>query len=63
MNNNTKIKELIYYIENDSMILMPIDEFFNDAGEHITKKEYGKVLLKYLCIELRDKFITTKTRG
>ena len=29
---------LIDYIENDAEIAMPIDEFFNEDGTHITKK-------------------------
>lgn len=44
---------LIDYIENDAEIAMPINEFFNEDGTNITKKQYGKVLLKYLVKELR----------
>ena len=47
---------LISYIENDAEIAMPINELMNEDGTHLTKKEYGKVLLKYLCIELREHF-------
>jgi len=47
---------LIDYIENDAEIAMPIDEFFNEDGTHITKKQYGKVLLKYLVKELREHY-------
>jgi hypothetical protein len=47
---------LISYIENDAEISMPINELMNEDGTHLTKKEYGKVLLKYLCIELREHF-------
>ncbi len=47
---------LIDYIENDAEIAMPIDEFFNEDGTPITKKKYGKVLLKYLVKELREHF-------
>jgi hypothetical protein len=36
-------------------ILIPIDDFFVE-GKHITKNEYGKVLLKHLCIELKEKY-------
>ena len=48
---------LINYIENDAEIAIPINELINEDGTHLTKKEYGKVLLKYLCIELRDNFL------
>lgn len=47
--------EIISYIENDAEIAMPINELINEDGSNITKKKYGKVLLKYLVIELRDK--------
>ena len=49
-------RALIDYIENDAEIAMPIDEFFNEDGTHITKKQYGKVLLKYLVKELREHY-------
>jgi hypothetical protein len=47
---------IIDYIENDAEIAMPIDEMFNEDGSNITKKKYGKVLLKYLVKELREHF-------
>lgn len=53
----TKAEEIINYIENDCEIAIPLDEFFNEDGSHITKKKYGKILLKYLVIELREKFL------
>lgn len=56
-NEKEKIKEIINYIENDAEILIPVEDFFKPDGSHITKNEYGKVLLKYLVIELRDKFL------
>lgn len=49
-------KELIDYIENDAEILIPIEDFFNEDGTHITYTEYGHVLLKHLVEELRLKF-------
>lgn len=52
----TDIEKIISYIENDSEIQIPIERFFNKDGSHITKKEYGKILLEILCKELRDKF-------
>lgn len=48
--NQTSIT-LIDYIESDAEISTPIDELF------LTKKEYGKVLIKYLVEELRCKFL------
>ena len=47
---------LIDYIENDAEIAIPIDDFFNEDGTLITKKKYGKVLLKYLVKELRENY-------
>lgn len=47
---------LIDYIENDAEIPMPIDELMHEDGSHLTKKEYGKVLLKYLVKELRTRY-------
>jgi len=57
--NSTKpvlAEVLISYIENDAEIAMPINELMHEDGTYLTKKEYGKVLLKYLCIELREHF-------
>lgn len=50
-------EQIINYIENDAEILIPIERFFNEDGSHISKKEYGKVLLEFLCEELRERFI------
>lgn len=48
---------LIDYIETDAEIAMPLEEMFNkDTKQHITKKEYGKMLLKYLVKELRKRY-------
>jgi len=59
MQEHTKqnIEALINYIENDSEIAVPIESFFDENGYAITKKEYGKVLLKILCEELRNQFL------
>lgn len=54
------VEDIIKYIENDAEIAIPINDFFNEDGSHITKKQYGHILLKYLCIELREKFSITK---
>ena len=51
----TEAEKIIEHIEN-SEILIPIEELFHEDGSHITKKEYGLVLLKYLVIELKEKF-------
>ncbi len=48
--------EIINYIETDAEIAMPINELMNEDGTHLTKKEYGKVLLKYLVIKLRERY-------
>lgn len=58
---DTNNKELFDYIENDAEIVIPIEEYFDDHGKHISKKKYGLVLLKYLCEELRDNFLTKKS--
>jgi len=47
---------LIDYIENDAEIAIPIDELMHEEGRHLTKKEYGKVLIKYLVKELRERY-------
>lgn len=44
--------EVVEMIEN-AKILIPLEEFFKD-GEHITKKEYGHLVIKYLIEELKD---------
>lgn len=48
--------EVIKYIENDAEIAMPVNELMHEDGSHLTKKEYGHVLLKYLIQELRERF-------
>jgi len=55
--NKSEAKSIIEYIEFDVEILMPVNELMNEDGTHLTKKEYGLVLLKYLVIELKEKFI------
>lgn len=59
MQNDVNIvrEEIISYIENDAEIMIPIERFFNPDGSHITKKEYGKVVLEILCVELREHFL------
>jgi hypothetical protein len=37
-------------------IAIPIDRFFTENGGHITKQEYGLVLLEVLCKELKEKY-------
>lgn len=49
------IDEVISYIQ-DTELPIPIEKFFNPDGTHITKKQYGKVLLEQLCEELKTKF-------
>lgn len=54
--NEIKSIELINYIENEAEIAMPIGELIRKDGSHLTKMEYGKILLKYLVKELRLKY-------
>ncbi len=54
-------EQVIRYIENDAEIMVPISRFFNEDGSHITKKQYGIILLEILCQELRDS--TTIAKG
>jgi len=49
-------RALIDYIENEAEIAMPIAELMHEDGRHLSKKEYGKVLLKYLVKELRERY-------
>lgn len=50
-------KVLIDYIEQ-AEIGIPIDDYFcEDGATRITKKQYGKVLIKYLVKDLRERFI------
>lgn len=44
----------IITIINELPVMIPIDNFFDDNGNHITKKQYGKVVIKYLCKELKE---------
>lgn len=50
-----KLSGMVNYIETDAEIAIPIERLFKD-GNHITKKEYGLVLIEFLCKELRDKY-------
>ena len=56
VNINKSAKDVINYVEFDAAIAMPIDELMGEDGRHLSKKEYGKVLLKYLVIELKAHF-------
>lgn len=55
--SSISVEEIINYIENDAEVAIPIDKFLNDKGEHLTKKEYGKILIETLCQELKDKYL------
>jgi len=48
---------MIQYIESEAEILIPMYELSNKDGSRITKHQYGLVMIKYLCEELREKFI------
>jgi hypothetical protein len=58
--NKNDSENIINYIENDAEIAIPIAKFFDINGNHITKKEYGLVLIKILCEELRERFQQNK---
>lgn len=60
--SNKTVQDVINYIENDAEIAIPISEFFDITGSHITKKEYGKILIKHLVKELRSKFADTTNK-
>lgn len=47
-------EEIIQYIEQLE-IPIPIERFFDDEGNHITKKEYGWILIEIMCKILRKK--------
>ena len=49
MYNMDEVVEMI----QDAKIMIPIEEFFVDE-RLITKKEYGKLIIKYLIEELKD---------
>lgn len=51
-----KIEDVVEYIKNDSEIAIPLSRLFNDDGSHITKKQYGLIVLEILCEELKNKF-------
>ena len=54
---NYSLQQVINYIENEAEILIPAEELMHKSGRHLTKKEYGIVLLKHLTTELREKFL------
>lgn len=54
------IEDVISYIKNDAEIAVPIERLFDKEGNHITKKEYGLIILEILCEELKKKFERNK---
>ena len=50
-----EIEEILEFIEN-APLPIPIDRFFDEDGNHITKQRYGQILLEILCVELRNKY-------
>lgn len=56
MGKSVDISDIAAYIKNDSVCLIPVDKMFNADGTHITKNQYGKVLLDVLAQELIDKY-------
>lgn len=50
-----KLDDVINYIETTEL-LIPIEDFFDEKGNHITKRKYGEVIIKALVQELKEKF-------
>ena len=53
------VEEAISAID-DCDLMIPINDLFKD-GQHLTKREYGDVLLKHLKIELRSRLTAAAT--
>jgi len=51
------IKKMIDYIKHGSEIMIPSERLMRINGDHITKKEYGLIMLEILCEELEQKFL------
>jgi hypothetical protein len=51
------IEDVINYIQYDAEIAIPVERMMHEDGSHLTKREYGLVLLEILCDELREKFL------
>ena len=49
------IEEIIAYMENTDLPI-PAEKFFNKDGSHITKRQYGAVVIETLIEELRENF-------
>lgn len=49
-------------IINDCKLEVPIDKLFNDNGNHITKKEYGHILVKIMCDEIKMNYPKTTVK-
>lgn len=56
MDKDKLVREIVDFIKNDAQILIPIESFFDENGQHITKKQYGIVMLNVLCDEIIEKF-------
>ncbi len=52
-------REIIKYIEQ-AEVAIPIEKFFKE-GKHITKNEYGKILIEELCKDLKERFKPTNS--
>lgn len=37
-------------------IPIPVERFFDEFGNHVTKKEYGRILIEILCDQLKEKY-------
>ena len=54
------MREVIGLIK-ECELLIPIERFFNEDGTHITKKQYGLILLEILEKQLEEKIPITTT--
>jgi len=49
------IQEIIEFIQQEELPIS-IEKFFNEDGSHITKKQYGIIVINELCEVLKNKF-------
>ena len=52
--NSPNIREALINEIQNMEILIPVERLFDKKGRHITKKEYGKILIELLCEQLKE---------
>ena len=52
--NSPNIREALIEEIQNTEILIPVERLFDKKGRHITKKEYGKILIELLCEQLKE---------